>query len=180
MRAASEAIDLQLACLKRRPIGSESFKRLAVMHSNLAVSLAALELTSEAVHAYQHAIDFQNKLLVANPMDTANQANLMQLYAALLRYQIQQEQWREAEQTLTSYRVAAESQPEHIISAASSIAEIAKSLPESKHQELFTANIAALFASGKEQGMDIKPAILENDAFANFSKDSRIRRVVQQ
>jgi hypothetical protein len=180
MRAASEAIDMQLACLKRRPKGSESFKRLAVMHSNLAVSLAALELTSEAVHAYQHAIDFQKKLLVSNPMDNASQANLMQLYAALLRHQIQQEQWGEAEQTLTSYRVAAESQPEHLISAASSIAEIAKSLSESKHQELFTINIAALFASGKQQGMDIKPAILESDAFANFSKDSRIRRVVQQ
>ena len=179
-QAAREAINLQLTSLKRNPANADSLKRLAIMHGNLAAALAAMELTATAIQAYQHAIDFQTQVLEVDPTDTASQISLMQLYSALLRYQIQQQHWNEANRTLTAYRLAAEDRPEHIIPAATSIAEISKSFDGHRHQELFTANIAALFATAKQRGININPAILETEVFANFSEDNQIRRAVRK
>ena len=180
IRAAREAIQLQLTCLKRSPKDPASSKRLAVMYSNLAAPLAALDSSVEAVNAYRDAIAFQHQLLETNPGDATSGINLMQLYAALLRYQIEQKQWSEAKHTMTSYRHAAKIRPEHLIPVVKSIAEIAKALPASKQQELFATNIASLFASAKQHGVAIDPAILEDELFRNFRHDTKIRRMVQQ
>ena len=179
-QAAREAINLQLTSLNRNPANPDSLKRLAIMHGNLAASLAAMELTATAIHAYQHAIDFQTRALEVEPMDASSQISLMQLYGALLRYQIQQQHWDEANRTLAAYRLAAEDRSEYLIPAATNIAEISKSFDGHRHQELFAANIAALFATAKQRGININPTILEKEVFANFSEDNQIRRAVRK
>jgi len=180
MRAAREAIQLQSACLERSPRDAISLSRLGIMHGNLATALSAQGMLTDAMLWYQKAIDCQNESIAINPKDESPRSSLMQHYASLLRYQVQQQRWPAANRTLSAYREAAMNQPEQLLVAATNLAEIAKQASVTKHQECFAANIAALIVSAKDMGVSIDPTILDNEAFAKFSNHTQIRRAVQQ
>ncbi|MGI9470879.1 MAG: protein kinase domain-containing protein [Rubripirellula sp.] len=180
LTAAREAIDLQSSKEEWEDLtDSIALSRLGVMHSNLATSLEATGESLQSMKEMQSAIKCQALAIEFDPSMEGARSFLMQHMSSLLRIQIKQQRWREANQTVQEFRAAALEQPSQLIPAATALAELSMLTTEGRFHDQLADSSIALLASARDAGIQVDQSLLDSAPFATFSQHPKFRRVVQ-
>ncbi len=178
-KAAEEAISLQLACLRDKTPEGSSSSRLGVMFNNQGTALKAIGDIQGAVTSFQSAIKYQQTAITLDPQSPQYNQYLLQHYSNLLRLQVYDQRWRDAERTSGQYRDAASQQPTRLLAVAEDLAGMSQLAPAGQRRDHVVSEIAATLLAAREAGIDFDSSILRREPFRPLAHEQSLRKVVQ-
>ena len=178
-KAAEEAISLQLACLRDKTPDGPSSSRLGVMFNNQGTALEAIGDIQNAVSSFQSAVEHQQTAITLDPQSPQFNEYLLQHYSNLLRLQVRDQRWRDAELTSGQYRDAATQQPTRLLAVAEDLAGMSQLAPAGLRRDRVVSEIAATLLAAREAGMHVDSSLLRREPFRPLANEQSLRKVMQ-
>lgn len=177
--AASEAVTLQEVCLADETPVPSSISRLGVMYSNLGTSLEGLSEARRAEQAYRNAIEHQQSALRVDVESKQTHGYLLQHYASLLRLQIRQQHWRDADDTSRSCLAATRGDPAALLAFAEQLARLTTMAPAGDRRERIAAHSATALLAARRAGIEEDRRRLEREPFRSVAQLTSFQKVLQ-
>ncbi len=178
-KAAGEAISLQLVCLGDKPADGPSSSRLGVMFNNQGTALEAMGDIQGAVGAFQSAVAHQQTAIAFDPLSQQFNQYLLQHYSNLLRLQVRDQRWQDAEKTSGQYRDAATQQPAQLLAVAEDLASVSKLAPAGLRRDCVVNDMTATLLAAREAGLEFDSSLLLREPFRSFAHVQSLRKAVQ-
>ncbi len=159
-KAAGEAVSLQLACLGDNAADGPSSSRLGVMFNNQGTALEAIGDIQGAVTAFQSAVEHQQTAIASDPQSQQFNQYLLQHYSNLLRLQVRDQRWPDAEKTSGQYRDAAAHQPTQLLAVAEDLAGVSKLAPAGLRRDRVVSDVTATLLAARKAGMEFDSSLL--------------------